>query len=365
MPNPPPPWPRAGPRCGWRPCCGSWSWRQCPRSRRTLTDTASHARRRRPRIADRAGADQRAVVAEPGGRDAGGRRTAADARVASISSWAALKNVAAKPSATSPPTTTRSRSSTLHTEADAATDEAPGAAHDVVRRLGRRATGDRLDREARRLGLEAARGAARAAPPVRLDDDVADVAGVAGGTVDQLAVEHDAAADAGRHDDRAEVLCPWAAPSQPSARVSALASRSPNTGQPGQLAAGAGAARTPRHDGMLTGDTVSQLRSIGPAQPTPIARTRTLCWSRARRAARATIRPARRSATAGRRRGRRARRAVEQLAAERHESGRELGPPMSIARIASRDGSAARADGHRTAARSRAGHDPAEKTAAV
>ena len=36
--------------------------------------------------------------------------------------------------------------------------------------------------------------------PVGLDDHVADVAGVAVGAVEQAAVEHDAAADAGRHD---------------------------------------------------------------------------------------------------------------------------------------------------------------------
>ncbi len=40
----------------------------------------------------------------------------------------------------------------------AAPDEPARALHDLVGRLGRRATGDRLDRQPRRLGLEAARG---------------------------------------------------------------------------------------------------------------------------------------------------------------------------------------------------------------
>ena len=53
-----------------------------------------------------------------------------------------------------------------------------------------------------RLGLEAALRAAGARAPVGLDDDVADVAGVAVVAVEEPAVEDDAAADAGRHDHR-------------------------------------------------------------------------------------------------------------------------------------------------------------------
>ena len=60
-------------------------------------------------------------------------------------------------------------------------------------------------RGARRLGLEAAAAPARAQAAVGLDDHVADVAGVAVGAVEQPAVEHDAAADAGRHDHGEEV----------------------------------------------------------------------------------------------------------------------------------------------------------------
>ena len=66
--------------------------------------------------------------------------------------------------------------------------------------------GGGADGGARRLGLEAARGAPQPhAAPVGLDDDVADVAGVAGGAVEQPAVEHDPAADPGRHHHGEEV----------------------------------------------------------------------------------------------------------------------------------------------------------------
>ena len=75
-------------------------------------------------------------------------------------------------------------------------DEATGALHDLVGRLRRRSTGDRLDRQARRLGVEAAAGTARAPSTVGVDDQVADVAGVGRRPVEQLAVEDDAAADA-------------------------------------------------------------------------------------------------------------------------------------------------------------------------
>ena len=85
-------------------------------------------------------------------------------------------------------------------------DEPSGALHDLVRRFGRRAPGDRLDRQPGRLGLEAAARAASAAPAVGVDDEVADVAGVGRRAVEQLAVEDDAAADAGRHAHHAVVV---------------------------------------------------------------------------------------------------------------------------------------------------------------
>ena len=185
------------------------------------------------------------------------------------SSWAALKNVAANPSATPPPTTTSSRSSRLHSDATARPTRRPGALHDLVRRLGRRAPGDRLDRQARRLGLEAAAGAAAAAPAVGLDDDVADVAGVGRRPVEQLAVEHDAAADAGRHGQHAVVRRgPWPRPASPRPGPAPCRRGRRRRAWPVSSASRPRSGNS-RHAGMLTGETVSQCRVIGPAEPTP------------------------------------------------------------------------------------------------
>ena len=89
---------------------------------------------------------------------------------------------------------------------DGLADESPGALHDLVRRLGRRTPGDRLDRRTRRLGVEAATRPAQATATVRLDDRVADAAGVARRTVEQLTVQHDPALDRRADDHRQEVL---------------------------------------------------------------------------------------------------------------------------------------------------------------
>ena len=123
---------------------------------------------------------------------------------ASISSWAALKNVAANPSATPPPTTTRSRSIDVQIMPAARPTSRPvRRMMSYVGSVGERAR-DRLDRQPRRFRLETAAGAAAAPPTPRLDDDVADVTGVAGRPVEQLAVDHEAATDAGRHGHGAE-----------------------------------------------------------------------------------------------------------------------------------------------------------------
>ena len=66
---------------------------------------------------------------------------------------------------------------------------------------------------------------------IGLDDDVADVAGVAVFTVEEAAVQHDAAADAGGHP-REVVPATRAAPRQPSPRARTLASLSTWTGRP-------------------------------------------------------------------------------------------------------------------------------------
>src|SRR3954452_21165268 len=72
---------------------------------------------------------------------------------------------------------------------DRLADEPTGALHDLVGRLGVWAAGDGLDRRARSLGFETTAGSAGAAATVRFDDRMADVAGVAGCAVEQLAVQ--------------------------------------------------------------------------------------------------------------------------------------------------------------------------------
>src|SRR5439155_22214485 len=70
--------------------------------------------------------------------------------------------------------------------------------------LGRGPPGDGLDAPARRLPVQAAPPAAEAGAAGRLDDDVADVAGVAGPPVEQAPVEHDPTADS-RRDNHPDV----------------------------------------------------------------------------------------------------------------------------------------------------------------
>ena len=69
----------------------------------------------------------------------------------------------------------------------------------------RRTAGDRL---------QAAPAAAHAGRPVGIDDDVADVTGIAGRTLDEPVVQDQAAADPGR-DDHAEHVAPAAARAAP------------------------------------------------------------------------------------------------------------------------------------------------------
>ena len=129
----------------------------------------------------------------------------------------------------------------------------------------------RRDRAARRLCFEAAARAARALAPVGLDDDVADVAGVPLPAVEQAAVEHDAAADARRHD-HADVVVLVARRARPAlAERERLGVVVDDTGRPAVVARAAPATGTPRHAGMFSGDTVSPPRVIGPPQPTPTA----------------------------------------------------------------------------------------------
>ena len=119
----------------------------------------------------------------------------------SSSAWAAAKNGAPNPSATEPDTTASGRSSRLATDATARPTSVPvrstssgGACSGARPVMARIAVPD--------ASASAQPCAAAAAPASGFDDHVTDVARVAVGTVEQPAVEHDAAADAGRHDHR-------------------------------------------------------------------------------------------------------------------------------------------------------------------
>ena len=118
-------------------------------------------------------------------------------------------------------------------------------------------------------------GAAPAAPAVGLDDDVADVAGVGRRPVEQLAVEDDPAADAGRHRQHAVVVvAPWPRPASPRRGPAPCRRGRRRRGAPVSSSSRARSGNS-RHAGMLTGETVSQWRVIGPADPTPTQATRT------------------------------------------------------------------------------------------
>ena len=195
----------------------------------------------------------------PGEVEAGARR--------SISAWAAAKNGSPNPSATDPATTARRRSSRLATDATARPTSVPVRATTS----GRASAAGRPVMAAMAVPDASAsrqpRRAARAQAAVGLDDHVADVAGVAAGAVEQPAVEHDAAADAGGHDHGQEVAtAPRAAPTQPSPSASALASLSTNTGSPVSSASRARSGKS-RHAGMFSGDTALAARRHRPAAP--------------------------------------------------------------------------------------------------
>ena len=201
------------------------------------------------------------------------------------SSWAALKNVAANPRATPPPTTTSSMSSSVHSDATPRPTSRPVRC--MISYVG--SVGDRPviasianpDASASRQPA----GAAPAAPPVGLDDDVPDVAGVGRRAVEQLAVEDDAAADPRRHGQHAVVVVTLGRALPALGEGERLAVElAVHTGA-GELASRVRSGNS-RHAGMLTGDTVSQCRVIGPAEPIPTHDTRTSWRSAARAAAR-------------------------------------------------------------------------------
>ena len=95
---------------------------------------------------------------------------------------------------------------------------------------------------------------------VGFDDHVTDVARVAGGAVEQPAVEHDAAADAGRHD-HPDVVVARRAPRRPSLRRARAPWRRCRR-TPAARCSSARRARNgnPRHAGMFSGETCSPPR---------------------------------------------------------------------------------------------------------
>ena len=120
--------------------------------------------------------------------------------------WAAAKKASPKPSATEPATTASAGRAGRTTDGHRPTDEparcapAPRAA---PRPAARPVTAAMAVPDA--SASRQPRPPHGARPAVGLDDDVADVAGVAVGAVEQPAVEHDAAAHAGGHDHGDEV----------------------------------------------------------------------------------------------------------------------------------------------------------------
>ena len=130
------------------------------------------------------------------------------------------------------------------------------------------------ERRAARHGLEAAPSAARAGRAVRVDDDVADVAGVAGRAVDHPAVEDETAADARsrrRSPSRARGVRARAAPVLPDShrdRVVAPAARP----RPGYRVRSRARSGKSRQAGRFSGETTPAGQRIGPPQPMPTAR---------------------------------------------------------------------------------------------
>ena len=187
----------------------------------------------------------------------------------SSSSWAAVKNGSPNPSATDPATTARRRSRRFATDATARPTSRPARASSRDRPQPPADPVDCLDRSARDLGLQTAPGAAGTRPADRVDDDVTDVARVAERPVEQTAVEHDPAADAGRHHHREVVPTALRRPEPAFCRAQRLrvvvdAGRDSRTPRARRDRSG-----KPRHWGMLSGETESPPCSMGPPQPDP------------------------------------------------------------------------------------------------
>ena len=148
---------------------------------------------------DRGRADERAVVAEPAGHDPGARGEVDAGRAVELGLRGGEEAVAEAEGHRAGDHRQAQVEQVGHRRHRPA-DQRPGAARSSASAsaAGRpvRAAMAVPDASASRQPC----GAAGARPAVGLDDHVADVAGVAVGAVEQPAVEHDPAADAGRHD---------------------------------------------------------------------------------------------------------------------------------------------------------------------
>ena len=111
--------------------------------------------------------------------------------------------------------------------------------------------------------------------PVRVDDHVPDVPGVAAGAVDEPPAEDEPAAHAGG-DDHAEDVGLAAARRRASARRRPPRPRRCAPGPAGRGTARCSRSRSgnARHAGMLSGETSPDGHHIGPPQPTPMPASR-------------------------------------------------------------------------------------------
>ena len=212
---------------------------------------------------------QRAGPSQAGGDDPRGAGEVESGAAVDLVLRGVEKKGSPNPSATEPATTASSRSSRFATRGHGPADQGPGAAPNPF--IGLRPPGepvDRLDGQTRSLGLETAPAAARAPPPFRLHHDMTDVAGVPVGTVEQPAVEHDAATHSCRHH-HGQVVRDTPGRAQPALaqrqRLGVVVHRHRQVDQLRILRRSG----NPRQAPMFRGDTDSPPEVIGPPQPTP------------------------------------------------------------------------------------------------
>src|SRR5205085_5944847 len=159
----------------------------------TTSDDRSRARPQSP-PADGRRPDERSVLAEPDGQDAGPSREVQAGAGVELGLGGGEERLAESEGHRAPD----DRQPEVEEVGDRRhrpPHEHAGASHRRRVGLGRRTTGNGGDGRTRRLSLKTATRATHTQTAFRLDDDVADVAGVAGSPVEETAVEHDAAPD--------------------------------------------------------------------------------------------------------------------------------------------------------------------------